>query len=193
MFDLAELRRLLDAFERSDWDEVHLVADGVEVHIATRNVGWSAPAAAAPAVSASAPAAATAPFVPAPASVTTAPDVTGPPAVAPAAPAAAAGDGAAPAAAAGGVATAAPAQVEGAHAVVSPSPGIFWRSPAPGEPPFVDVGQRVTPETPIGIVEVMKLMNQVLAGVTGTVRAVLPENGGTVQRDEPLVLIEPDA
>jgi len=81
--------------------------------------------------------------------------------------------------------------MDGAHAVVSPSPGIFWRAPAPGEPPFVEVGQSVSPDTPIGIVEVMKLMNQVLAGVNGTVRAVLTENGARVQRDEPMVLIDP--
>jgi acetyl-CoA carboxylase biotin carboxyl carrier protein len=83
--------------------------------------------------------------------------------------------------------------MDGAHAVVSPSPGIFWRSPAPGEPPFVEVGQTVTATSPIGIVEVMKLMNQVLAGVAGTVRAVLVENGAGVERDEPMVLIDVDA
>jgi acetyl-CoA carboxylase biotin carboxyl carrier protein len=83
--------------------------------------------------------------------------------------------------------------VEDAHAVVAPSPGIFWRSPAPGEPPFVEVGQRVSPETPVGIVEVMKLMNQVLAGVDGTVQVIVVENGASVERGEPMVLIQPDA
>jgi acetyl-CoA carboxylase biotin carboxyl carrier protein len=82
------------------------------------------------------------------------------------------------------------ADVDGAHAVKSPSPGIFWRSPAPGEPPFVDVGQHVRPDTPVGIVEVMKLMNQVLAGVEGTVRAVVVDNGARVDRDQPMVYVD---
>lgn len=167
MAGLGDIRRLLDAFEKSDWDEIHLVMDGFEVHVAAGDVTIS-PVAALPTGSAAAPAT---PAV-APASAPS-------PSAAPAAPAAA------PPPAAEDI------QMEGAHAVVSPSPGIFWRSPAPGEPPFVEVGQTVEPDTPIGIVEVMKLMNQVLAGVSGTVRAVLVENGARVERDEPLVLVDP--
>jgi acetyl-CoA carboxylase biotin carboxyl carrier protein len=171
MFNLADIRRLLDAFENSDWDEVHLVADGVDVHIASHAVALSSAPATAP---------------PAPAAVSA-----GPPAAARATGGNGAGDALAssdePAAAVESV------DMDGAHAVVSPSPGIFWRSPAPGEPSFVEVGQIVTATTPIGIVEVMKLMNQVLAGVAGTVRAVLVENGAGVERDEPMVLIDADA
>lgn len=167
MLDLAGIRKLLDAFERSDWDDVHLVADGVEVHISTSALA--------------APAAAAVPAAPAPA----APAPAGAPAATSGRDAAEDGKGPASAPAPDAV------QMNGAHPVVSPSPGIFWRSPAPGEPPFVEVGQEVTPETPIGIVEVMKLMNQVLAGVSGRVVAVLAENGARVDRDEPMVLIEP--
>lgn len=157
--ELADIRRLLDAFERSDWDQIHLVTDGVEVHIAADGVAVGDLGAAAVPMAAATPAPATTdeestPVESAPAGVE---DI----------------------------------QMDGAHAVISPSPGIFWRSPAPGEPPFADVGQAVAPDTPIGIVEVMKLMNQVLAGVEGTVRAVLVENGARVERDEPIVLIDP--
>jgi acetyl-CoA carboxylase biotin carboxyl carrier protein len=174
MTDLADIRRLLDAFERSDWDEIHFVADGYEVHVSSSAV--AATPVAAPAGAASPPA----PEVPAPGAAPAAPAADSAPAT---------GDASTQAGAAGG-AESNGASMEGAHAVVSPSPGIFWRAPAPGEPPFVEVGQTVTATTPIGIVEVMKLMNQVLAGVEGTVRAVLVENGVRVERNEPMVLID---
>lgn len=174
-FELADIRRVLDAFERSDWDEVHLVADGVELHIASGVVASTVPT-----------------------------DVSGwqsspmvPEGVAESMPAAVPG-GAEPPAAAVAVGPSPPSAtghpvLEDAHAVVAPSPGIFWRSPAPGEPPFVEVGQKVFPDTPVGIVEVMKLMNQVLAGVGGKVQTILVENGAHVERGAPMVLIKPDA
>ena len=49
----------------------------------------------------------------------------------------------------------------GATAVPAPLLGIFYRAPKPGEPPFVEVGSRVEPDTLIGIIEVMKLMNEI--------------------------------
>ncbi len=67
----------------------------------------------------------------------------------------------------------APALPAGAHVVVSPSPGIFWRSPEPGAPPFADIGDVVDASATVCIVEVMKLMNHVKAGVSGEVVAVL--------------------
>lgn len=53
--------------------------------------------------------------------------------------------------------------------VRSPLLGIYYRAPRPGEPPFVDIGARVEPDTIIGIIEVMKLMNTARAGVGGEV------------------------
>ena len=53
--------------------------------------------------------------------------------------------------------------------VTSPLLGIYYRAPRPGEPPFVEIGARVEPETIIGIIEVMKLMNTARAGVSGEV------------------------
>ena len=79
----------------------------------------------------------------------------------------------------------------GAHLVVSPSPGIFWRSPEPGSPPFADVGATVAASATMCIVEVMKLMNHVKAGVGGEVVAVYCENGVAVQKGQLLFAIAP--
>jgi acetyl-CoA carboxylase biotin carboxyl carrier protein len=91
------------------------------------------------------------------------------------------------AASAPGAAPAAPA----GHRVTAPSVGLFWRSPKPGAPPFVEVGDEVRPDDTVCIVEVMKLMNHVRAGVAGTVRAVHPQNGEMVEHGDPLFTIEP--
>ena len=77
--------------------------------------------------------------------------------------------------------------------VESPSVGLFWRSPSPGAPPFVAVGTRVAAEDTLAIVEVMKLMNHIVAPVAGTVRAILAENGARVEYGQPLIAIDPDA
>jgi acetyl-CoA carboxylase biotin carboxyl carrier protein len=76
-------------------------------------------------------------------------------------------------------------------AIVAPMLGTFYRSPAPGEPPFVDVGSRVEPETIVCIIEVMKMMNSVHAGVAGTIAEVYVENGDSVEYGAPLFRVEP--
>lgn len=75
--------------------------------------------------------------------------------------------------------------------VRSPIAGIFYRSPSPGEPPFVEVGAAVEEDTVIGIVEVMKVMNNIRAGCRGVVRAVCVDNEALVQFDQALLHIEP--
>lgn len=85
----------------------------------------------------------------------------------------------------------APGLPDGAHVVAASSPGIFWRSPEPGAPPFADVGETVDVGTTVCIVEVMKLMNHLKAGVAGTVVAVYGRNGEAVQQGEPLFAIAP--
>jgi len=85
-----------------------------------------------------------------------------------------------------------PAPVEGLVEVTSPLLGIFYRAPKPGEPPFVEVGDRVEPETVIGIIEVMKLMNSARAGVAGEVVEILGVNGEMVEHGEVLMLVRPD-
>lgn len=81
----------------------------------------------------------------------------------------------------------------GAHTVVSPSPGIFWRSPHPGAPPFADVGADVPSGTTLGIVEVMKLMNHISSSIAGTLVGVFVENGRRVDRGDALFVIQPSS
>jgi acetyl-CoA carboxylase biotin carboxyl carrier protein len=74
-------------------------------------------------------------------------------------------------------------------AVTAPMVGTFYRTPAPGEKPFVEQGDRVTPEDPVCLLEVMKLFNSVKAGMAGTVERILVENGTLVAYGQALVLI----
>lgn len=71
--------------------------------------------------------------------------------------------------------------------VPAPLPGTFYHAPQPGAPPFVVVGDRVEAETVIGIVETMKLMNPVHAGIAGTVAEVLVPNATMVGKGQPLL------
>jgi acetyl-CoA carboxylase biotin carboxyl carrier protein len=81
---------------------------------------------------------------------------------------------------------------EGLLEIKSPLLGVFYRAPKPGEPPFVEVGDRVEADSAIGIIEVMKLMNSARAGVRGTVVEILAVNGEMVEHGEPLMLVRPD-
>ena len=64
-------------------------------------------------------------------------------------------------------------------------------SPGPGEPPFVDVGSTVEPATVVCIIEVMKMMNSVPAGVAGTIVEVCRENAQPVEYGQPLFRVRP--
>ena len=77
--------------------------------------------------------------------------------------------------------------------VPSPLVGIFYCAPRPGEPPFIELGSRVVEETVIGIIEVMKLMNSVHAGVKGEVAEILVKNGAAVEYGEILMRVRPRA
>lgn len=112
-----------------------------------------------------------------------------PPAVAaPAAPAAAPAPAPAPAAPAATPA----AEVPEGTAIQSPSVGLFWRAPAPGAAPFVEVGARVGAGETVAIVEVMKLMNHVASPVDGVVTAILVENGAAVEFGQVIVVVDPE-
>ena len=76
--------------------------------------------------------------------------------------------------------------------VPAPLLGNFYAAPRPGEPPFVEVGDAVTEDSVIGIIEVMKLMNSVRAGVAGTVVAILAQNGSAVEEGQPLIRVRKD-
>jgi acetyl-CoA carboxylase biotin carboxyl carrier protein len=69
--------------------------------------------------------------------------------------------------------------------------GSFYRSPKPGEAPFVEVGDKVDVDSVVAIVEVMKLMNSVTAGVAGEITAVHAQNGDLVEFDQPLFSVRP--
>ncbi|MBA4356035.1 MAG: acetyl-CoA carboxylase biotin carboxyl carrier protein [Novosphingobium sp.] len=72
-------------------------------------------------------------------------------------------------------------------AICSPLPGTFYHAPQPGAPPFIKPGDEVGPETVIGIVETMKLMNPVHAGRSGTVAEILAPDGTLVGKGQALV------
>ncbi|MCX6422881.1 MAG: acetyl-CoA carboxylase biotin carboxyl carrier protein [Actinobacteria bacterium] len=159
-----DIRALISAFQSSDWDEMSLQYGDTRLDL-TRN--------GHPPVGRQ-----NAPVAAAPAAPVAAPVAASAP-VAPAAPAAPSG----------------PTSV--AHPdgqkVTSPSLGLFWRSPQPGAPSFVEVGQQVDAEDTVCIVEVMKLMNHVKAGVSGKVVAILVDNGAMVEFGQTLVVVEPGA
>jgi len=73
--------------------------------------------------------------------------------------------------------------------VPAPLLGNFYAAPRPGDPPFVQPGDAVSEDTTIGIIEVMKLMNPIRAGVSGFIVAVLAENGSAVEQGQPLVRV----
>ena len=161
--DIDEIMGLL---EGSTFDRLYLEMDGMKLELSR---GGSAGRGAARAKS----------EAPAPALSES------PPAQAKAAP----GDGSTP------PTTAAPqrdAAAEGLVEVKSPLLGVFYRAPKPGEPPFVDVGDRVEEDTVIGITEVMKLMNSARAGIAGEIVQILGTNGEMVEHGEALMLVRPD-
>ncbi|MGY1803763.1 acetyl-CoA carboxylase biotin carboxyl carrier protein [Blastococcus sp. SYSU D00922] len=80
---------------------------------------------------------------------------------------------------------------DGLVAVHPPLLGTFFRAPQPGAPPFVDVGDRVDHETVVGIVETMKMMTPVHAGVSGTVVEFRVGNGEFADADAVLCVVDP--
>jgi acetyl-CoA carboxylase biotin carboxyl carrier protein len=152
---------VVEAFERSDWSEIDVRSGNLRVHLSV-----AAPARSPGTASAQ-------------------------PSQAETVPAGSDDDAGARTPASSEPAPAAVPPPAGAHVVVSPSPGIFWRSPEPGRPPFVDLGHEIEASATVCIVEVMKLMNHVKARVGGEVVAVYCENGVAVQKDQALFAIAP--
>lgn len=75
--------------------------------------------------------------------------------------------------------------------ITSPMVGTFYRAPAPTEPSFVEVGDRVTTGHTVCIIEAMKLMNEIEAEITGQIMEILVENGEPVEFGQPLMRINP--
>ena len=97
---------------------------------------------------------------------------------------------AAPAAAvAGGAAEPATPEEGDGHTVKSPMVGIFYRASSPGANAFVEVGQSVSAGDTLCIIEAMKLLNEIEAETSGTVKAILADNGQPVEYGQPLFVI----
>ncbi len=153
---------IVDLFEQSDWDELHIELDGLHLFLSRRadaqlTSGIGGGLAAAPAAAAAAPAA---------------------PVAAPAASAPAASAPAADSIPANWV------------AVTAPNLGTFYRAPKPGAAPFVEIGQQVTEDTEICLLEVMKLFTAVKAGVSGKVVQVCVNDADMVEHGQPLFYVE---
>ncbi len=74
--------------------------------------------------------------------------------------------------------------------IAAPMLGSFYAADGPNSEPFVEVGDRVEPDTVVAIIEVMKMMNSVRAGVAGTVVEVCAENAELVKEGQPLFRVE---
>jgi len=88
----------------------------------------------------------------------------------------------------GGTAKPGPALPEG-HVLRSPMVGTFYTSSAPDKPAFVSVGQQVKAGETLAIIEAMKMFNPIEADASGTIVAILGENGQPVEFDQPLFVI----
>ena len=80
---------------------------------------------------------------------------------------------------------------EAHHIITAPLTGVFYRSPSPGAAPYVEQGDWVEPQTVVGLIETMKVFNEVTADTTGRVAAVLAQSGQLVHAGDPLFRIEP--
>jgi acetyl-CoA carboxylase biotin carboxyl carrier protein len=87
-------------------------------------------------------------------------------------------------------ATVSPVAVDGV-AVASPMVGVFYRSPGPEQPPFVEVGDHVEVGQAVGLIEAMKVFSEVPTEVAGTVAAIPAENGQLVKPGDALVVVAP--
>ncbi|MGO4857300.1 acetyl-CoA carboxylase biotin carboxyl carrier protein [Arthrobacter sp. 2MCAF14] len=158
-----DLVQLITEVDGSDFDNVAIEYDDISVRMSRGELPATAVAQLAPAASATSPQlTASKPAHPEPAL----------PAVAP-------------------PASSTPAAPHGT-AVTSPMMGIFFRSPSPGAPPFVSVGDTVRTDSIIGIIEVMKLMNPVHAGIAGTISAIAVEDAQAVEFGQDLLYIVPE-
>lgn len=82
--------------------------------------------------------------------------------------------------------SAAPKEISNLREITSPMVGTFYLSPSPDAPPFVAVGQEVSEDTVVCIIEAMKVMNEIKAEVRGVIAEIAAENGKPVQYGEPL-------
>lgn len=156
----SDIAALMQQFEASDWSSMHLRIGDSELYL-DRNAGAAGLEAGNSGAAAAAPQAA-APVAKAPAP---APSATAAPA-------------------------AEEAVADNVVVVRAPNLGTFYRSPKPGAPAYVEIGQRVEADTEVCLIEVMKLFTPVVAGVAGVVRKVLVEDADMVEHGQALFHIE---
>ncbi|HVR88791.1 MAG TPA: acetyl-CoA carboxylase [Candidatus Limnocylindria bacterium] len=94
-------------------------------------------------------------------------------------------------AAGGGVQVGSAVPAAAADAVVAPLTGVFYRSPSPQTPPFVQIGSLVASGDVIGLIEAMKLFNEIRSTKSGKVKRIAAENGQLVRARQPLIELEP--
>jgi acetyl-CoA carboxylase biotin carboxyl carrier protein len=87
--------------------------------------------------------------------------------------------------------TPAPAASNGHAEITAPMLGTFYRQEAPGKAPFVEVGSTVEPDTVVCVIEVMKMMNSIEAGVRGTITEICADNAALVEYGQPLFRVAP--
>ena len=83
-----------------------------------------------------------------------------------------------------------PARSQNAYEILSPMVGTFYRRPNPDSPPFVEVGDNVDKNTPVCIVEVMKLLNTIAAARQGRVAEICVADGATIEAGQTLMVLE---
>ena len=96
---------------------------------------------------------------------------------------------AAPVASAPGVHAGKEQSAPSAAAIVSPMVGVFYRSPSPGEPPFVEAGDTVHVGQVIGVVEAMKVFNEIISDLEGTVVEIVAQDAELVETGAPLMRV----
>lgn len=171
-FDLEELAAIIEQLDRTEFTDFRFEHGDLRLHVSRGGSGAGVqpfPAPAAPSPPASAPAPDPAPRAATPAAT---PAVTGP----------ASGTGLDP-----------QNLPDGYAAVTAPMLGSFYGAPKPGSVPFVQVGDAVGPDTTVCIIEVMKLMNSVPAGVSGEVAAVFLQDGDLAEFGQPLFAVKMSA
>ena len=161
-----DIENLVEIFNRSEWEEMHLKTDEVEIFLSNDPKASLSPA---PVSAAAAPTAVAAvPQAPVAADIATAV--------------------AEPSSAASKSAVTVP---EGMIAVTAPNLGTFYRSPKPGAAPYVEVGQAVDENTDVCLIEVMKLFTPVKAANAGKVHEICIDDGTMVEFGDVLVIIDP--
>ena len=74
--------------------------------------------------------------------------------------------------------------------LTSPLVGTYYRSPKPGDPPFIEIGSEIQPGTTLCVIEAMKIFNEIDSELTGIVKEMLVNDGEPVEFDQPLYKIE---